>query len=123
MTFDFDSVKDEYIEGFDSVSINGNYFIIGGQVDGAYSNTIARLDTATWSWSRAGQLKTARVSHVAIWVNSKLVVVGGVDSKYSLRTEYCDLVNDEFICTEQESALVDYSYPLLFAVTDDYGNC
>ena len=119
--FELDSVKDQ-LNFYASVFIKGNFLIVGGRVDGAESNTIARLD-ATWAWSKAGRLNTARLGHGAIWVNSKLVVVGGED-KYLLRTEYCDLVNDEYICTDQDSSLPDYSsFPLLFAVTDDYGNC
>ena len=124
LSFDFDSVKDDYIEGYASVFINGNFFIIGGFfISGEPSNTIARLDSATWSWSRAGQLNTARGGHGAIWVNSKLVVVGGWNTK---QTEFCVWGNEEFTCTSKESTLTlkNYSYyPLLFAVTDDYGNC
>ena len=121
-SFDFDSVKDECIWGYASVFINGNFFIIAGHSERGYLNTIARLDSATWSWSRAGQLNTARDRHGAIWVNSELVVVGGLwDNR---PTEFCDLANEKFTCTSQESTLSDYSdYPLLFAVTDDYGNC
>ena len=121
LSFDFDSVKDGYISGYASVFINGNFFIIGGWANAARSNTIARLDSATWSWSRAGRLKTARDDHGAIWVNSKLVVVGGWETK---PTEFCVWENEEFICTFQESTLKNYVYyPLLSAVTDDYGNC
>ena len=70
-SFDFDFVKDEYIWGYASVFINGNFFIVGGAAKFKSLNTIARLDSATWSWSRAGRLNTARSSHGAIWVNSK----------------------------------------------------
>ena len=119
LSFDFHSVKDVSIQGYASVFINGNFFIVGGRADGAASNTIARLDSA-WSWSRAGRLNTARRGHGAIWVNSKLVVVGG-DGTY--KTEFCDLKNNEFTCMETDSTLEGYDYPLLFAVTDDYGNC
>ena len=114
-----DSVQGNHISRFASVFINGNFFIIGGVADRDLSNTIARLD-ATWSWSRAGRLNTARRGHGAIWVNSKLVVVGG-DGTY--KTEFCDLKNNEFTCMETDSTLEGYDYPLLFAVTDDYGNC
>ena len=124
----FDSVKGSFIYGYASVFINGNFFIIGGWTTpwaghwGENSNTIARLDAATWSWSKAGQLNTSRRGHGAIWINSKLVVVGG----YALtkQTEFCDLANDEFTCTYQQSILEDYAYyPMLFAVSDNYRNC
>ena len=117
----FDSVKDD-IWGFASVFINGNFFIIGGYADGLDdSSTIARLDAATWLWSQAGRLNTGRVGHGAIWVNSKLVVVGGWGTK---PTEFCQWDNEEFTCTDQNSALKTYAYyPLLFAVSDDYKNC
>ena len=118
LIFDFDSEKDEFISSFASVFINGKFFIIDGLADGGFPNTIARLDATTWLWSRAGRLNNARYAHKAIWVNSKLAVVGGAGTR---PTEYCDLVNDEFICTDQKSVFVQYEYyPLLFAVTDDY---
>ena len=118
---DYDSVKDEYIWGYASVFINGNFFIIGGDADRGQSSTIGRLDSATWSWSRAGQFNTARDYFRAIWVNSKLVVVGG---RHPKPTEFCELENDEYTCTEQWSRLeYYYDYPLLFAVNDDYKNC
>ena len=118
---DFDSVKDHFVAHYASVFINGNFFIIGGWADGSYSSTIARLDAATWSWSRAGRLNTARDNHGAIWINSKLVVVGGWGT---YPTEFCQWENEEFTCTDQKSTLKDYAYyPLLFAVSDDYKNC
>ena len=112
---------------FASVFISGNFFIIGGIADTTassiadYSSTIARLDSTTWSWSPAGRLNTARHDHGAIWINSKLVVVGGWKTN---PTEFCDLENNEFTCTEQKSTLYFYAKsPPLFAVTDDYKNC
>ena len=121
LSFDFDSVKDVYIRRYASVFINGNFFIIGGFADWSDSNTIARLDAATWLWSEAGRLNTARSNHGVIWVNSKLVVVGGAGTR---PTEFCQWDNEEFSCTGQKSILVDYQwYPLLFAVSDDYKNC
>ena len=120
-SFDFDSVKDNYIYTYASVFINGNFFIVGGIADEGFSDTITRLDAATWSWSRAGQLNYVRQGHGAIRVNSKLVVVGGSSFK---QTEFCDLVNEDFTCFSQESTFKSYDfYPLLFAVADDYGNC
>ena len=110
-----------------SVFLNGNFYIVGGRIDFKWSTKIARLDTANWSWSQAGELNQARYEHRAIWVNSKLVVVGG---KWGTKPiEFCKLENDEalgkkFTCTVQNSTMPqDSKYPLLFAVSDDYKNC
>ena len=120
LSFDFDSVKDD-IYSYASVFINGNFFIIGGSSDGVVQlSTIARLDSATWLWSRAGRLNTGRSHHGVIWSNSKLVVVGGLFTK---PTEFCQWKNKEFTCTEQKSILKGYNRPLLVVVSDDYKNC
>ena len=121
MNFEFDFVKDERVFNYASVFINASFFIIGGHADRADSNTIARLDTTTWSWSRAGSLNTGRRAHGVIWANSRLVVVGGYGT---FSTEFCNLENDEFVCTDQQLKLKNFNwYPLLFAVTDDNKNC
>ena len=121
LSFDLYFVEGQRVWRHVSVFINGNFFIIGGWTRQDFLKTIARLDATTWAWSRAGRLNNARDDHGAIWVNLKLVVVGsGRDAR---PTEFCDLDNDEFICTDQESILDDYYGTLLFAVTDDYKYC
>ena len=88
-------------------------------------NTIARLDAVNWSWSEAGEINTARHYHRAIWVDSKLIIVGGQRKDLDLMpTEFCNFENNEFTCSEQMSTLDDYvAFPMLFAVSDDYRNC
>ena len=122
--FRLDSVQDSYIYGYASIFIKGNFFIIGGKADGTgtNSNTIARLNTATWSWSRAGRLNTARRGHGAIWSKSKLIIVGGDYDTYT--TEFCTLKDNKFTCTDLKSTLKGYGFhPLLFMVSDDYKQC
>ena len=88
---------------------------------GKSSNNIGRLDSTSWTWSLAGKLETSRYGHSAIFVDSKLVVVGGSGSR---ATEFCEVHKGHFICEKQPSLLKDYaSYPLLFPVSDDYIDC
>ena len=120
------------IWGFASVFINGNFYIVGGN-DWVAGDIIASLSAETWSWSPVGRLRAARAYHGAIWLNSKLIVVGGaggsgwsedgftaicwpIDQR-TRRTEICEWKNGRLRCVEQNAALVDYKYyPLLFAV-------
>lgn len=107
--------------GYASVVIDQQFFIIGGAADGNESTMIASLDPITWSWSNVGRLRTARDGHEALWLNSKLIVVGG---QYTKPVEFCELENDRFFCTSQALTLKDFDYyPLLFAVSDDYNRC
>ena len=118
-----DSIKGYHILRYASVVINGDFFIVGGRYNTGDSMTaiIARLDATTWSWSRAGQLNTARSHHAAIWFKSKLVVVGGRGEK---PTEFCELIDNQFTCVDQNSTLEDYfATPLLLTVSDDFRNC
>ena len=126
LIFDFDSAKDEHIYSYASIFVQRGFFIIGGFIDGTTSRTVARLDATIWSWSRAGRLNSARSSHGAIWLNSKLIVVGGESNGYPYElkhtTEFCRLEN--FACTVQDSILSSNDHDLLiFAVRDDYRNC
>ena len=124
-----DSVKDSVeIIFYSSVVINESFFLVGGLYDNYYLNrpdkfqrTIARLDAATWTWSNAGQLNTARSHHGAIWSMSKLIVVGGTGDEKP--AEFCQLTDNRFNCVEQKSRLQGYLNPLLFVVSDEYKNC
>ena len=130
----FDSVKDEAINDYASVVINGNFFIIDGRPSRYISDTgiIVRLDATTWSWSRRGFLKKRRRNFGVILMDSKLVVVGQQVSRnirsytelYDSWSEFCEWKNGNFTCIEQNSSLEGLeSVPLLFAVSDDYKNC
>ena len=126
LVLDCDSVKDHYIYSYASIYIKRDFFIVGGFIDGSKSNTVGRLDAVTWSWSIAGRLNTARIHHGVIWLNSKLIVVGGESNGYPYElkhtTEFCRLEN--FACTVQDSILSSNDHDLLlFAVRDDYRNC
>ena len=108
-----------------------NFYTIGGQVGGpSYEPltipTIARLNTVNWSWSIAGILKKARAGHAAIWINSRLIVVGGVDNNPfdEMPSEACELKHGRFTCTVQYAYMMGYiDYPLLFAVGSDKIKC
>ena len=47
---------DELIR-FASLYLTGSFYVIGGQSVANFLPTIAKLDTASWSWSLAGHLK------------------------------------------------------------------
>ena len=42
---------------FASLYLTGYFYIIGGESRADFLPTIAKLDTASWSWSLAGHLK------------------------------------------------------------------
>ena len=66
------------VASYVSIHLNSSFYIIGGTAKDTYSlNSIARLDTTAWSWSLAGKLNNARFDQGAIWLHSRLIVVGG----------------------------------------------
>ena len=54
---------------------------------------IARLDLATSSWTKLGDLKTARSHHGVIFNGEVFLVAGG---RGNLKTEKCTLSGNEF---------------------------
>lgn len=117
-----------FIHAYASIFIKKDFFIIGGDthLQGSNGNvkTIARLDPANWTWHEAGQLNHARQGHGVIWLDNKLVVVGG----FTPVIESCHLENNQFICVDNdqvsETSFDNYNYyPLLFVVKENLKNC
>ena len=91
------------------------------------------MDGISWTWHEAGQLKANRKGHSIISVGNKFLVVGGRcqsrcgsgDDRDNLNTEACFINDDRLVvCNSLESKLKLYVYyPILFLVSDDYGNC
>ena len=70
-----------------------NGFILFGGSTGRNSKTIVRLDLATSSWTKLGDLKTGRYGHGVIFNGEVFWVIGG---RYEKKTEKCTLSGNEF---------------------------
>ena len=84
------------------IFIEDSFYVIGGYIDGMFSDTIGRLNAQTRKWSRAGQLITRRDQHGTIFDGSSLLVVGGIGLRRNLKTETCKISNGQVSCEEQE---------------------
>ena len=116
------------------------FILFGGWTATGDTSTIARLDLATSSWTKLGDLKTARNGHGVIYDGDVFLIIGGYGD---LDTEKCTLSgtdsnckfpihfycqtheksdSDSTInCIQQEPTLKDYRfYPALFLVADDF---
>ena len=103
---------------------NRAFYIFGGYGDSnGYQDTIARLDTGTQTWSRAGTLKNGRKGHGAIFDGEKFIILGGIKSgDETVKTEVCDLSGTSMTCTEASKSLENYSYyPELYLVRENFG--
>ena len=68
----------DVIYAYASLYLGNSFFIIGGGKRGGEPvSVIGRLDSTSWSWSPAGNLKIGRTGHNVIESNSRLLVVGG----------------------------------------------
>ena len=97
--------------------------MIGGYIRSiSYSKTVAKLDSISHEWSKAGGLNKGRWGHNTIFDGTDIIVVGGYSGKnVSLKTEKCTIAEDKITCVEQEPSLVNYyEYPELFLVGDDF---
>ena len=96
--------------------------MIGGHTSSTTSKTIAKLDSISHEWTKAGDLVAGRSSHNAIFDGSNIIVVGGDAGKgVSFNTEKCTIAGDKVTCIEQDPALVNYyKYPELFLVEEGY---
>ena len=96
--------------------------MIGGKTGSSnYSKTIAKLDSISYEWTKAGDLVAGRYAHNAIFDGSDIIVVGGSVISGSVKTEKCTIAEGKVTCVEQDPALVSYSYyPELFLVEDGY---
>ena len=83
--------------------------MIGGETGStSYSKTIARLDSISYEWSKAGDLITGRKGHNAIFDGSDIIVVGGYGT--FLKTEYCKIIGSMVTCVELDPSLIYYAY-------------
>ena len=110
----------------------GGFFYFGGEIGysgnkSRASNLIARLDSTSLEWSKAGNLNYLRSRNAVILLGERFWIVGGVDrhnATRDIRTELCDINRvGQVLCTSQSSTLSDYFTPLLFAVPNDYNKC
>ena len=60
---------------------------------GIYPKTIARFDLRTMSWTKLGELVTARSGHEIIFNGKAFFVFGGLRER---KTEKCTLSGNEF---------------------------
>jgi len=67
-----------------SVSLNNDFYIIGGNNTIGSVKTIIRFNQGTGNFENAGSLQTARVRNEAALVDGKILVTGGIDYSYSL---------------------------------------
>ena len=117
----FIPTTDDYVCYVPIVFVDGAFYVIGGAT-GSYSKTIARLDSISYEWSKAGDLIEGRRGHNTIFDGSDIIVVGGYAGKdVSLKTEKCTIAEDKVTCVAQDPSLQNYSYyPELFLVEDGY---
>ena len=118
---DFDEPPVGTLDSYAVVVDAGNFYYFGGYDSGATVSSILRLNGATWTWSNAGQLNSARHAHNVIMVDKTVMVIGGGGNQPN---EACILTNAEFTCQRLSSSLYEYKYtPLLHLVNDNYGLC
>ena len=116
----FIPTTDDYVCYAPIVFVDGAFYVIGGAT-GSYSKTIARLDSISHEWSKAGDLIQGRCGHNAIFDGSDIIVVGGEVGIGSVKTEKCTIAEGKVTCVEQDPSLLDYSfYPELFLVEEGY---
>ena len=88
---------------------------------GKPSTQITALNSASWTWSLAGELKVGRVRHSVIKVGNRFMVVGGW---HDTENESCILTNGTFSCELHGTSLFRYhAYAILFLVDEEYENC
>ena len=83
----------DYISNYAVTYFQNGFIIFGGIVDNVPSKTIARLDLATTSWSKLGDLQTGRREHGVIYDGDVFLIIGGWGD---YKTERCSLSGKEF---------------------------
>ena len=104
------------------LTIEDLFYIIGGFAPGSSVEVgvqdapIATFDGSVWS--SLGLLNSPRSSHNAIWLENRLIVVGG---QGDLMTESCTIANNLTTCTDIAPILIQYrKYPELFIVDSNF---
>ena len=87
--FLFIEKTETYIYGYAITYFQNGFILFGGWTSStSNSKTIARLDLATTTWSKLGDLKTGREGHGVIYDGQVFLVVGGYGNR---KTEKCTL--------------------------------
>ena len=100
------------------------FYLFGGFASSRSSTqTIARLDAETRTWSKAGSLKNGRYGHGAIFDGEKFLVLGGrTNLTGPMKNEVCTLSGTSMTCEESSNTLEKYVYySELFLVTEHFG--
>lgn len=85
-----------------------SFFVFAGYDDnGTESKVIGRFYVPTRTWSKAGELKTGRYGHGAIFDGYKFIVAGGFGT---LSTESCIVDGGYVTCSEGSPQLINYYY-------------
>ena len=72
------------------------------------------MDATTSTWSKVGDLNSARSSHNVIFDGAHFLVIGGSGTQ---KTEKCAMANGQMTCAEQTPELEMYAnYPELYLV-------
>ena len=103
----------------------GNFYYFGGMEAGTARrlDSILRLNEATWTWSTAGQMNSARYSHGVILVENTFMVTGGAGYQRTMPNEACLLDNGQVTCEEKASGLQFYNPTLVYLVSNTFGLC
>ena len=81
------------ISHYAMISHQNGFILFGGWTDNGSSKTIARLDLATTSWIKLGELQTGRYGHGVIFDGDVFMAIGG---QGKFKTEKCMLSGKEF---------------------------
>ena len=113
-----DGIMYEYAVIFHGSS---HYYFGGYSGDHAEVDSILRLQSGSWIWSKVGRLNLARRAHAVILVGEKFMVVGGYGN---INNEACLLDDVQFNCTKLPSSLDNYEYrPIVYHMDENYGSC
>ena len=105
------------------ISHRNGFILFGGFMDRYKSSrTVARLDLATTSWSKLGELRYRRHGHGVIFDGEVFLVIGG---EWDKRTEKCTMSKNSepgstMTCKKKQPTLDNYEYPSLFLVPDGF---
>ena len=116
---------DNFINFAPIIYAEGAFYVVGGytyrcSTCSSELKTIGRLG-ADGEWTRAGELNTGRHAHKVIYDGEFLIVVGGVATFDTFKTEKCSIESGLISCVSQNPDLDNYAfYPELFLVPDSF---
>ena len=107
--------------------IKNTFYSVGGYLttgSGRYTKNftpIGRLNNETGTWTKVGQLLTARYGGSATFDGTSLLVIGGVGT---VPIEKCDFFHEYLVCKSQAQKTTGYYYnPPLFFVQNEFSTC